>query len=99
MSDEIEPALTADEWTAVRGHPLEWGLSELIGEMAADGEYAKAAALANDALQSTDPRQITQGDVDNLREIGKHFMLQENYGVGQYVRRLADRLAAFLPPN
>lgn len=103
MTDEIPPALTADEWAEIRTHPLPWGPSELIGEYASEGEYAKALALANAALPDGDLRKITREDVVKLRSIAADMRAERPADTwaddADVLEALAAKLAAILPPR
>ncbi len=94
MSEELEPALTLEEWR--RG----------ITVREACDRYHTAAviALANDELSNDSPYKITRADVDYL--LNEVAPALENEDVWRApdpkdespARRLAAKLAALLPP-
>lgn len=67
------------------------------------GEIPKAIALANAALPDDDPRKITARDVGLLRDIAVGLDAATDIpgamGCGRTLVRIADKLAALLPPE
>jgi hypothetical protein len=86
---DIEPALTAEQWAEVLD-----GSAGSVGLLMS--ESAECMARANHYLPDNDPRKITRADVDQLRRLNKAWLGFEFVGL---IPRLADRLAALLPPE
>jgi hypothetical protein len=87
---EIKPALKAEEWATAERTPRSVGIN-----------FARVMALANHDMPDDDPRKITRADVELLEWVAEQ-MRKAPIGVpdGDYkVDRLADRLAALLPPD
>jgi hypothetical protein len=105
MTDRIEPALTPDEWKQKRacdahGNGAMISSGVLVGlsggAIAAVLDPAKTIALANAALPDDDLRKIARADVENLRGI----LTADAWAVAKAdIRRLADALASYLPPE
>lgn len=100
---QIAPALTAEEWASkskadaggVR-FTLELGFVGVVPQITFDGvgpmlrysDMPALMALANAALPDDDPRKITRADVETLRRHDDAIL-----------DRIADQLAALLPPD
>lgn len=75
MSDEIRPALTAEEWEGARGRDARSRLCETANYVqyheieGAAAEYVEAMALANEALPDGHPQKIVASDVSALRVV------------------------------
>jgi hypothetical protein len=113
MGDDLKPALDAEGFAdAVDGYvAFDVGILDVTASISPIATYAAftagVMALANAALPEGDPRKITWADVGALRFVASD---SENLGwrddpnpeLGQTIfraRRLADKLAALLPPR
>lgn len=106
MSDTpIPPALTPEEW-AENGDPvvdgyIDWQtcIVDVNSHYSGDGSkrfIPGLIALANAALPDDHPAKITRADVENLRAL----LGGDAWAVAKAdIRRLADALASYLPPE
>jgi hypothetical protein len=106
MSDELKPALSAEEWKdgpysdAIDGY-LNWSVPVLdirAGHHASTEDFIRAViALANASLPDGAPCKITQSMVGDLRRIAQFTgTLDADMDI---LNAIADKLAAFLPPK
>lgn len=88
MSEEIEPALTADDWAR------ELSVADLHPFL----DTEKIIAVANAALPDSDPRKITRERIALLRvELG--WAENAEYSNDPEARRFLDALESYLPPT
>lgn len=108
MSDTIKPALTAEEWAALK-KAADTGLGPARVELERDGLYVwrmgHAAILPNDLRPATaalclhgQPFGFTWEDVDMVRDADVNGYLDRSAAERRY-RDLAERIAALLPPR
>jgi hypothetical protein len=98
MTDEtraIEPALTPEEWQALPDAAAAVAVMALPSLRRQPERMQIVMALANAALPDDDPRKITWEDVYALR----NWDLLDEGKTQLYLKRLAAKLAAFLPPE
>jgi hypothetical protein len=98
MSDEIPPAMTAEDW---RDWSSGGQLAHVSLRTAANSfdDPAALMALVNYRLADDDPRKITRADVVWLR--GAISMLQDSVRKDEWAARLGAltaKLSALLPP-
>jgi hypothetical protein len=108
MSDEtIPPALTAEQWERwTRGETIELARSRGARVTRHPATYSSYVhphadmALANAALPDGDPRKITHGRVQLLRDYAAFFRREglEHPRLAE-MDAFADALAALLPPE
>lgn len=98
MSDEIQPALTQEEWSERLRMP-EWASWVLSSR-------AQHMALANHALPDGHPLKITHEDLywlgqacDYAERFGYNNPYSGAYEAVDKARALRDRLLALLPPK
>lgn len=104
MSDtpKIDPALTPEEWTEMRGagdligRPYYY--SGIVQRSAIAGMPEMGIALLNDLLPDDDRRKITRAWVEALRAVTQHNP-DTLPGYGVPLRQLADALESYLPPE
>jgi hypothetical protein len=89
-TDQITPALTAEEWARWQRHDDDGRRGMLVGER----DAAKVAALGNAALPDDDPRKITRAHIEALMECVKFTGGPE----ADKAEELAKILTALLPP-
>lgn len=113
MSEKIEPALSAGEWTRAEidddGSALRIVDGRLVNEAWGQPVDRPAAviALANAALSDSDPRKITREWVKALRDEAERAeyteRVQDNAGYSAIeptlARQIADALESYLPPE
>lgn len=105
MSDEIKPALTAEEWRTS-------DLTELPRYLIGEENAAWVAAAANHALPAGHPLKITRADLAAVREAEELYgdvwgatmnnPAEDDKASGDVyfaLQRLAAKLAALLPPE
>lgn len=110
MSEELEPALTAEEWRGVGpsgvGHPPMPSTLDDITYLD-DDDLPKAVAIANFSLAVDSPYKITRADIAFVDAIVRGSPQPDtatsegrliNVGL-QSLRRLSAKLAALLPPE
>lgn len=110
MSDEITPALSAEEWAQREAVRASTEISALDGSvMLVDPDAPSTVvlaegvpalmALANAALPDGDPRKLTREDVALIR--GERFggFKDDAPALWRAVDALAAKLAALLPPE
>ncbi len=92
MSDELKPALSAEEWALPNGPARQhiWdhgGLEQLI-------------AVANAALPDDSPYKITRADVEELESVAADAINAARWSERDVapLRAIAAKIAALLPP-
>lgn len=101
MTDEIRPALSAEEWEQVMrfGGPIQYdSFLELLAvepPLVRDNAMFRMMALVNAALPEDDARKFTTHDVQLLREAAS---VSTDYTGGE-LDLLCTRIDALLPPE
>lgn len=107
MSEKIEPALTATEWSELLAPPVDshQGIQHVGNCDICSGQHYGAAriAIANYLLPDSDPRKITRETIALLRAAA-HACSEDDYYIAAYLGRadyfwgretlLADHFAA-----
>jgi hypothetical protein len=97
--NEIQPALTDEEWAAHRQH------QQVAGYDRGDPhEHFRDMARSNDELPSSDPRKITRADLQTIDTLAQesHLDFFVDRHTPPYVRAaiaLRAKLEALLPPE
>jgi len=114
VQQSIQPALTAELWARLRRYNdpasfaciiLEGGYDAELGIDPNSSDFAKdeaaradaAMAVSNNALPDDDPRKITRADVRALLYEWECSSATDDPDA--FLRRLAAKLAALLPPE
>jgi hypothetical protein len=106
MSEEkIKPALSPFQWSSVKRDGEVWSVTpaaQMAGEAGSVPRVTRATAplyiaLANHALLDTDPRKITRGMVNALRDTASDH--QWDVDLNTFLNAIADALDSYLPPE
>jgi hypothetical protein len=109
MSDEIKPALTAEEWdeflNSGRRSPTAEDEFEQNREAAGHTAEEMRRVYLKDAARSLHQagrHGFTWDDVDEMRDSAhylNHGTESRQEGAGAYLYRISDKIAALLPPR
>ncbi len=105
MNDaKIDPALTADEWVAVRNGEMNVAdhFIEIDASGIAGGEarlWPAVVAIGNDKLRDDDPRKITGEWIAELRLSAKQIEEDRGPLPRNRLAEMADALESYLPPQ
>lgn len=105
--DEIEPALTSEEWAEGRWSRRDGTIPtlrndglELGGTVVSDPDELRAIiALANEQLRRMGKPVVTQDDYDDLQRSAYRLGLDGLPSMGEDLYYIAANIAALLPPQ